>query len=112
MYKRQEVIECSVCKNAYRILENELNFYKKEKLPLPNICHECRFQRRISDRLKIQLYNRKCMCNGLKDETGKYVNTVKHVHGDLDCGEKFKTGYDPDSNQIIYCEKCYQQEVY
>ena len=108
----REVIECENCKNAYCILENELIFYKKEKLPLPTMCHDCRYERRIQDRLKIQLYERKCMCDGKTDENGVYFNTVKHIHGDEPCGQEFKTGYSPNSPEIVYCEKCYQQEVY
>ncbi len=108
----EEVMECEECKNPYRILENEFLFYKKENLPIPRMCHDCRFERRIEDRLKIQLYERSCMCAGINDETGKYKNTVKHSHGDEPCGEKFKTGYPPDHPEIVYCEKCYQLEVY
>lgn len=108
----KEVIECENCKNPYRILENEFLFYKREKMPLPHLCDECRFERRIKDRLKIELYERTCMCSGETDNTGVYKNTIKHFHGDEPCGEKFKTGYSPDREEIIYCEKCYQQEVY
>ncbi len=108
----EEIIECENCRNAYRILENEFLFYKKENLPLPRMCHDCRFEKRIQDRLKLQLYERQCMCAGAADETGKYKNTVKYLHGDAPCGEEFKTGYAPDRPEIIYCEKCYQQEVY
>jgi len=28
------------------------------------------------------------------------------------CGVEIKTSYAPDRPEIIYCEKCYQQEVY
>ena len=108
----KEVMECEVCEKAYRILENEFNFLRKEKLPLPHMCHDCRHERRISDRLKIKLYERSCMCAGTADETGKYKNTVSHIHKDSPCGEKFKTGYASDRPEIVYCEKCYQQEVY
>ena len=108
----KEVIECEKCKNAFRILENELIFYKKEKLPLPHLCSECRHERRISDRLTLHLYQRSCMCAGKTDRTGFYKNTVKHLHGDEPCGEEFKTGYPPEHPEIVYCEKCYQQEVY
>jgi hypothetical protein len=108
----KEVIECKECNNTYRILENELIFYKKENLPLPVLCSECRFERRIKDRLKLELYERKCMCSGEIDETSKYKNTTEHVHKDMPCEEKFKTGYSPESNEIVYCEKCYQKEVY
>ncbi|OGI64043.1 hypothetical protein A2914_02470 [Candidatus Nomurabacteria bacterium RIFCSPLOWO2_01_FULL_41_21] len=108
----KEVLECENCKNPYRILGNELIFYKKEKLPLPRICNECRFERRISDRLKLFLHERTCMCAGISDETGKYKNTVSHDHKDSPCPEIFKTGYAPERPEIVYCEKCYQQEVY
>ena len=108
----EEIIECENCQNAYRILENEFLFYKKESLPIPKMCHDCRFERRIQDRLKLQLYKRSCMCGGEGDVTKIYKNTIKHLHGDTPCGEEFKTGYAPDRPEIIYCEKCYQQEVY
>ena len=52
------------------------------------------------------------MCAGVADETGKYKNTVPHSHGESRCEEKFKTGYSPEREEIVYCEKCYQQEVY
>ncbi len=108
----KEVIECENCKNAYRIQENELIFLKKENLPLPTMCHDCRYEKRIKDRLGIKLHERPCMCGGVVDETGVYKNTVKHIHGEGPCGEKFKTGYTPEGDEIVYCEKCYQQEVY
>ncbi|MFA6177518.1 MAG: hypothetical protein WC694_01330 [Candidatus Paceibacterota bacterium] len=108
----KEIIECENCKKAYRIMENELIFLRKEKLPLPNLCHDCRYDRRIKDRLTIKLYERSCMCAGAKDETGIYKNTVKHLHGGEPCREKFKTGYAPENKEVVYCEKCYQQEVY
>ena len=108
----KEVIECEKCKNPYKILENELLFYVKEKLPIPRLCGECRHERRISDRLKLQLYERSCMCGGVNDETNTYKNTVSHIHKDSPCAEKFKTGYALERPEIIYCKKCYQQEVY
>ena len=108
----KEVIECEVCKKAYRTLENELIFLRREKIPIPRICNECRHERRISDRLKLFLYKRTCMCSGEVDSTRNYKNTVKHFHGDKTCPKEFKTGYSPDRPEIVYCEKCYQQEVY
>src|ERR1035437_5822624 len=108
----KEVIECENCKNPYRILENEFLFYKKENLPIPRMCHDCRFERRIQDRLKLQLYKKPCMCGGVTDVTEIYKNTSKHFHEDEPCKEEFKTGHAPENKEIVYCEKCYQQEVY
>ena len=107
-----EVIECDECKSPFKIIESEFAFLEKEKLPLPRICHDCRYERRISDRLKSSLYSRECMCGGSSDITDKYHNTVSHSHGSKPCGERFKTGYAPDRTEIIYCENCYQKEVY
>ncbi len=108
----KEVLECEKCGFAYRVLENEFIFLKKENLPAPRMCSECRHARRIADRRTLHLYERTCMCAGAGDETGVYKNTAKHIHGDSACGEKFKTGYAPDRTEIVYCEKCYQQEMY
>ena len=108
----KEVIECDKCKSPYRIIEAELAFLKKENLPLPHICHDCRYERRISDRLKTPLYNRECMCGGENDITNKYHNTVSHTHGSNLCGENLRTGYSQDGSEIVYCEECYQKEVY
>lgn len=107
-----EIIECEKCKNAFKILNNELLFYRRENLPLPTMCHDCRFENRIKDRLKLELYNKECACAGNSDVSNKYNNTSKHIHGDKPCKEIFKTGYGPDRDEIIYCERCYQNEVY
>ena len=108
----KEVIECENCKNAYRILKNELIFLKKEKLPVPFLCPDCRYERRIGDRLTVQLYDRACMCMGKTDATKIYKNTTEHFHKGEPCTEVFKTGYNPLKDDIVYCEKCYQQEIY
>ncbi|MEI8130636.1 MAG: hypothetical protein WCG55_04000 [bacterium] len=107
----KKIIECEQCAKPYRILQNELSLLRRESLPLPTLCIECRHARRISDRLKINLYERICMCGGLNDTTMTYKNTRTHIHGGNFCGEKFKTGYSSDRLEIVYCEQCYQNEV-
>jgi hypothetical protein len=37
---------------------------------------------------------------------------TNHFHGDKKCEVEFETSYAPDRPEIVYCEKCYQQEVY
>ncbi|MEO5635048.1 MAG: hypothetical protein ABIS26_00620 [Candidatus Paceibacterota bacterium] len=115
----EEVLECAHkmtcnqgCTKAFRILPNELQFYKKIGVPLPTLCPACRTMERLKMRLGIELYNRKCMCGGASDDTRNYQNGIKHFHGDNHCQNEFRTGYSPDQDDIVYCEKCYQAEVY
>ena len=49
----------------------------------------------------MKLWERTCMCDK-KD----------HLHGEKKCEIEFETSYSPDRPEIVYCEKCYQQEVY
>ncbi|MFA6257630.1 MAG: hypothetical protein WC671_01315 [Candidatus Paceibacterota bacterium] len=48
-----------------------------------------------------QLWHRSCMCE-LKN----------HTHGTEKCAVEFETSYSPDRPEIVYCETCYQQEIY
>lgn len=113
-----EIFECAHktncshnCTKAFRVIPDELNFYKKIGVPLPTLCPACRTMERLEMRLKLELYERVCMCAGGKDDTEQYQNIETHPHGQNHCGEKFKTGYNPESGTIVYCESCYQQET-
>ena len=93
-----KIIECvhnGVCKEqcteAFKITEEELKFYKKMNLPLPRFCPNCRHYQRLKQRNPLKLWHRKCMNKG--------------------CENEFETSYSPDRTEIIYCEKCYQQEM-
>ena len=87
-----EVIKCNGCAKAYRITALEFNFYKRFNLPLPRFCHNCRFTARFNLVNLPLFWHRKCMNAG--------------------CQNEFKTSYDPAKPDIVYCEKCYQAEVY
>ncbi|MBP6060925.1 MAG: hypothetical protein KA515_02925 [Candidatus Pacebacteria bacterium] len=80
------------CTEAFKIVPEEFKFYKRMNLPLPRLCPNCRHYQRINKRNPLRLWHRKCMKQG--------------------CGNEFKTTYAPDRPEIVYCEKCYQQEVY
>ncbi len=114
----KEIIACAhegkcnhQCTGAFRIISDELNFYRSLKLPLPKICPNCRFEERISQRTKLNVYRRKCQCMGIKSEKEFYKNSTKHFHGEEQCSNEVETNYSPDSPEIVYCEQCYQQEV-
>ena len=95
----KEVIACAhegkckhECTGAFRVIDSELEFLKKMNLPLPRLCPNCRHYQRLKQRNPLKLWHRKCMKE--------------------DCENEFETSYAPDRLEIIYCEKCYQQEVY
>ncbi|HAS80841.1 MAG: hypothetical protein UR25_C0004G0064 [Candidatus Nomurabacteria bacterium GW2011_GWE1_32_28] len=88
----KEVFICLECRKNYRIIIDELSFYKKLEIPIPRICPECRHVKRFENRGPNKLWHRKCMKEG--------------------CQNEFKTSYAPDRLEIVYCEKCYQREVY
>jgi len=88
----KEVFMCVECNKNYRIIGNELIFYKRLEVPIPRNCPDCRHSKRFRNRGPNKLWKRSCMKESCKNE--------------------FETPYDPDRPEIIYCEKCYQQEVY
>ena len=113
-----EVISCAhegkcvhQCTTAFKIIKDELQFYRKMNLPLPRLCPNCRHYERLAQRNPLKLYHRKCQCAGQKSENGVYQNTTKHSHGDGHCPNEFETPYAPGREEIIYCEQCYQEEV-
>ncbi len=114
-----EIISCpnngsvlTQCTKAYRIIKSELEFLKNNNVALPRYCPNCRHYQRLAKRNPFKLWDRKCQCAGSHSENKKYKNTVKHIHGDEVCQNEFETSYAPDRPEIVYCEKCYQQEVY
>ncbi|KKS04191.1 MAG: hypothetical protein UU58_C0009G0013 [Candidatus Nomurabacteria bacterium GW2011_GWA2_41_25] len=88
------------CTIAFKIIEPELQFYKSQNLPLPHLCPNCRHYQRVLNRNPNKFWHRQCMCD------------KKHVHHEGQCEVEFETSYAPERPEIVYCEKCYQQEVY
>lgn len=105
------VISCTKCKKAFRIIKQELEFLRREGIPLPRYCVDCRHMLRIAQRLPSKLFKRQCQCSGISSENGVYQNTIKHSHGDRTCPNQFETSYAPDRKDIVYCEQCYNEEV-
>ena len=113
-----EVIECEhngkncnqQCATTFRILSNELQFYRQMRLALPRLCPNCRHYERLKIMNPPKLWHRKCMCNGVESKGGVYKNTIKHIHGDEPCQNEFETAISDERKEIVYCEKCYQAE--
>lgn len=107
----KEVIECFSCAKPYRIIQMELDFYRRFSLPLPRLCPSCRYLERVKYRNAPKFYDKKCQCVGVGDDSGIYKNIAGHFHKASRCTNEFKTSYAPDKPEIIYCETCYQSEV-
>ncbi len=107
----KELIQCSSCKRAYRIIASELQFLRQMNLPLPRTCVPCRAARRASLVNPPRYFERQCECGGEEARKNGYKNNASHVHGATPCSEHFETSYAPDRPEIVYCESCYQAEV-
>jgi hypothetical protein len=100
------------CTTAFKIIPQELQYYKRMNLPLPRLCPNCRHYQRLKQRNPLKLWHRKCQCGGEKSENGVYKNTTNHPHhGPNHCPNEFETSYAPDRPEIVYCEQCYNNEV-
>ena len=87
------------CTQAFRIMREELEFYRRMNLPIPRLCPNCRYYYRLKQRNPLKLWHRQCMC------------TKNHSYHTGKCHNEFETSYSPDRPEIVYCESCYNSEV-
>ncbi len=96
MYKEDEllkkILKCESCSKNYHLISREIIFYKRMDLPIPSKCFHCRHQDRMNTRNPRVLTEVECASCGAMTQT----TYVKEKH----------------SQYKIYCEKCYQGEVY
>lgn len=102
-----KVIECihqgnckEQCTEAFKVTQNEFQFYQRMNLPIPRLCPNCRHYERLAKRNSFKLWHRVCMCD------------KSHSNHEGKCQVEFETSYAPDRSETVYCEKCYQQDVY
>ena len=107
----KEILICEKCKKNFRILAQELGFYKRMRIPLPRYCPDCRHEERLGKRNPRELWHRKCQCSGKTSENNIYQNTATHQHGIGKCPNEFETSYSPERKEIVYCESCYNSEI-
>ncbi|EKD76708.1 MAG: hypothetical protein ACD_43C00015G0001 [uncultured bacterium] len=96
----QQTLTCLRCSKAYKLIPAELDFYRKMSLPIPRYCFNCRHQARLGQKNSIQLWPRQCMC---------LLDSHKHAKP---CPQQFETTYSPERQEIVYCEQCYNQEMF
>ena len=83
-------IVCEVTGRLFKIIPQELEFYRKHNLPLPRRHYYQRYLDRMDRRNPYKLWKRKC------DKCSKII----------------ETSFAPNGSETVYCEKCYLAEVY
>lgn len=74
----------------YKIIPQELKFYKENNIPIPRLTPDERHWERLEKRNKRKTYNRQC----------------------AKCQKPIITFYPPERPETVYCEQCYLKEVY
>jgi len=101
-----EIFICTQCSKNFNITQNELLFYRKENIPFPRKCPNCRYKRRFDLRPPRKLWHRQCMCGSTSSP-----QATNHGHKSQ-CPNEFETTYAPERPEKVYCESCYNKEVY
>ncbi|MBU0578172.1 hypothetical protein KJ742_05080 [Patescibacteria group bacterium] len=83
-------IVCEVTGKPFRIISQELKFYRDQNLPIPRRSPDQRHLDRFHRRNPRHLYGGKC------DSCQKIIQTT----------------YSPDRQEKVYCEDCYLKEAY
>ncbi|MEK7616238.1 MAG: hypothetical protein AAB420_03480 [Patescibacteria group bacterium] len=77
------------CTKAFKMTKQELEFYERFGIALPQYCPNSRYFERSKFRNPLKLWHRNC----------------------AKCNKDIETSYSPDRPETVYCESCYQQEV-
>lgn len=86
----ENCVICEVTGRPFRLIKQEIEFYKRQGIPFPKRHPDVRIEQRYRIRNPNKFWNRKC----------------------AKCGKGIVTTYDPKRPEIVYCEECYLGEVY
>ncbi len=86
---KTETKNCQKCIQDFILESDDFSFYQKMKVPVPNVCPDCRFKMRAMWRNEMTLYSgQKCAL----------------------CNENIVSIYNPKSPYTVYCYECYNSE--
>jgi hypothetical protein len=86
----QKIIICEVSWRAFRIIKPELEFYRKMWLPIPHKHPSIRYIERLNKKPRRDLHVRTCD----------------------NCSMKILSVYPQEARHKVYCEQCYNKEIY
>ena len=78
----KKVLACDECNRNYKIIDDELEFYRRQIIPIPRLCSECRYLKRMQFRQPRKLWSREC----------------------ASCSKEIKAPYIPERKEKAYCE--------
>jgi len=86
-----QILKCNTCANNYKLVSQEITFYKQLNIALPIDCFNCRHERRMKSRNVRTLFEDHC----------------------AKCNKEIQTSYNSEQQKQykIYCESCYQNDV-
>lgn len=90
---QQKIIKsktCTKCAGFFEIVDKDIEFYRKHNLPVARKHPDERYIYRMKLRNERKIYDRIC------DK----------------CGKDIKTTFSTYRGEIVYCEKCYNKEIY
>ncbi len=83
-------VTCEATKRPFRVVKQELQFYRDHGLPIPHFHPDERHRRRMALRNPRKVWSRTCM----------------------KCQKDIETTYSPERKEKVFCEECYLGEVY
>jgi hypothetical protein len=84
------ILRCEATGTLYKIIPQELKFFREYGIPIPLRCPDQRHRERMALRNPRKLWKRTCM----------------------KCKKPIETTYAPERPEIVYCESCYLASVY
>ncbi len=84
------ILLCETTGKAYKIIPQELQFYRLMGIPVPRKCPDQRHKERVALRNPRKLWSREC----------------------AKCKTSIETTYAPERQETIYCENCYLSTLY
>ena len=86
----KHILLCEVTGKPYKIIPQELQFYRNMGIPIPRKCPDQRHKERMALRNRQHVWDRQC----------------------AKCRKPIATSYSPERPEIVWCESCYLKEVY
>ncbi len=83
-------IQCETTGRIFRIVAQELRFYRERNVPVPHLHPHERHRKRLRFINPRKLWDREC----------------------AKCQKPISTSYAPERREIVYCERCYLETVY